>query len=74
MKEKKSLFAIIGTITVITLIIACFVIYNGITWGWDKLGEAFVSNGAVTIYVIIGIILIGLVNVLVILNRKKEIK
>lgn len=73
-KQKKSLFAILSAIIVLTLATLLVVIYNGITQGWEKLGEIFTSGYAISIYVIIGILLILLLNLFIIFNRKKEIK
>ena len=71
---KKSLFVIILSIVVIAIATGCIVLYNGLTFGWDKLAEVFTSNYAIFIYVMIGVLLIVLVNLLIIKKRREEIK
>ena len=73
-KQKKSLFIVLSSIVVLTLATILVIIYNGVSFGWDKIGEILISPYAISIYVILGILLVFLFNLLIISWRKKEIE
>ena len=75
--SKGGIWALVGTISL--LLISAFLIIVGVIYSdyggnWNKISEVLSSNFAITVYVVLALVILGLIYAYVLIKRKEELK